>query len=379
MPQTPPEPSAAPAPSLSLSARDVERLLNEETPDIRSEIARKVAADHAIQRYSEREYLIAEQIFHLLVRDTEISVRATLAETLKDNPNVPHDVIFALAQDVDAIALPVIESSEVLTEDDLITIIRSATAQQTERGLAIAGRAHVSESVSSALIDTHHPPTVKCLIGNPGAIIGDAGYQKIIHHHGKDTEMMDALADRPKLPATIVEKVITLVSSTMAERVRQTYGLTSPSIAADAEKSREIATLKLVDGQAATQEIDKLIEQLYAFGRLNPSIILTSLCRGNLYFFEASLARLSSVPVKNARILIHDKGGMGFRALYAKAGLPESFMTAARLLLQVVATLKRAGKPFDSNTLAQTLIAASATEPVENLSYILALIRQNAG
>src|SRR6202000_3057862 len=105
---------------------------------------------------------------------------------------------------------------------------------------------------------------------------------------------------------------------------------------------------------------EKLTAQLQVFGRLPPSMILTSLCRGNLYFFETSLARLSNIPVRNAQLLIHDKGGLGFKALYAKAGLPDKFFQACKLLLEVVADLQRSGEGGKrdgyANLLAQKLL-----------------------
>jgi uncharacterized protein (DUF2336 family) len=365
--------------SFALSHEDVTRLLTEETPDIRIDVLRKVAINHAERKYSLREFAAAEQILRILVRDTEVSVREALALALKDNPHVPRDIILSLARDVDTVALPVIESSSVLTDADLISLIQST--KHADKPSAVARRHRLSPEVSAALVETRNAQIVAQLMKNPNAILPEEMLQVVLRDHGKNPDIMDTLAQRPGLPVTIVEKIITLVSDSLAESLRVRYSISPTTIAAETEKTREIATLRLVDGEINTRDVEKLVDQLQVFGRLTPSMILTSLCRGNLYFFETSLARLSGIPVRNAQLLIHDKGGLGFKALYGKAGLPDKFFTACKLLLEVVAEMQRAGEGGSggsyANALAQRLLARSAGKDVENLSYIIALIRQH--
>lgn len=379
-----PKSMAKPAPEFpqtahfKLSKRDVERLLTEDTEDVRIDILRQVAEVHMQRKYSIKELAVAEQILRLLVRDTEVSVREALALALKDNPHIPHDIIIALTRDVEAVAVPVIESSSVLTDADLLSLIQST--QHIAKPTAIARRKILSKEVSAALVGTHNMQIVVQLMKNPEAPLPEEMLQTILRDYGRNKDMMDILAQRSDLPVTIVEKIIALVSDTLAENLRVQYNISASSIASETEKVREVATLRLVDGSVSSRDIDKLIDQLLVFGRLTPSIILSSLCRGNLYFFEASLARLSNIPVRNAQVLIHDKGGLGFKALYTKAALPEKFFQACKLLLQVVGGMQRPGNNASpttyANVLAQTLLARAAGQKIENLSYIIALIRQ---
>jgi len=364
------------SPHLMLSTQDVERLLTEETPDARIDVLKKVAEAHIQNKYSANELLVAEQIFRVLVKDTEISVREALALALKDSASIPRDIIAALLKDVDSVALPVIEYSTILSDEELIALIQSA--KNTLRPVAAARRKKISEKLSLALIETENTKAVSQLVKNHNAAIADDAYQQILRNYAKNPEIMAAVAERPGLPVTVVEKIITLVSDALAEKLRITYKISPATIAAETEKTREIATLKLVDGPINPTDVEKLVDQLRVFGRLTPSIILTSLCRGNLYFFETSLARLSNVPVRNAQLLIHDKGGLGFKALYGKAGLPDKFFLACQLLLNTVAEMQRAKQPINSNVLVQNLIGQSAGKNIDNLSYIIALIRQNA-
>jgi len=368
--------SDIPISALHLTEDDIERLLTEQAPDIRIDVVKKVADGHSNRTYSLRELVVAEQIFRILLKDLEVSVRIALAAALKNNPNVPHDIIISLSRDVDAVSLPIIECSAVLTDSDLIALIQSA--KRSNILAAVTQRKQLSQKISEVIVDTRDTHAISQLMQNAGANISDKSYQNILRDHAKNADVMKALAERPGLPATVVEKVITLVSDALANRLRLQYNISPVTIAIETEKTREMATLKLVDGPAHPHEIEKLVDQLQVFGRLTPSMILTSLCRGNLYFFETSLARLSSVPVRNAQLLIHDKGGLGFKALYAKAGLPEKFFAACKLLLAVVADMQRAGHKKDADALVQKLLVRSSGQNIENLSYIIALIRQNA-
>lgn len=364
----------------TLSHEDVTRLLTEETPDIRIDVLKKVAHAHSQRQYSLHELAIAEQLLRVLMRDTEVSVREALATALRSNPHVPRDIIMGLSKDVDSVAVTVLEHSNVLTDADLIALV--ASTKHPTKPSAVARRDNVSEELSTALVSTRNPQIVAQLMKNPKASIPEQALQAILQDHGKNQELTTMLAQRPNLPATVVEKIISLVSETLAESLRVQYNISPSTIAAETEKTREIATLKLVDGHVNTRDVEKLVDQLQVFGRLTPSMILTSLCRGNLYFFETSLARLSNIPVRNAQLLIHDKGGLGFKALYAKAGLPDKFLAPCKLLLEVVADLQRMGHVGSggayANMLAQKLLARAAGKDIENLSYIIALIRQHA-
>ena len=96
-------------------------------------------------------------------------------------------------------------------------------------------------------------------------------------------------------------------------------------------QSRERATLGLIGRDADIHDVEALTEQLYRNGRLTPSIILRSICSGDTGFFEASLARLSNLPLVNARTLIHDEGSLGLKSIYERAGLPEKVFPAYRV------------------------------------------------
>lgn len=372
------QPYINPAPGFSLSQEDVARLLTEPSASSRIEVLGRVAQGY--DSFNERELAIAEQIFRLLVHDTEISVRAALALALKDSAEIPRDIIIDLARDVVDVAVPLIKSSDVLSDADLLNIIRRSG--DLGRLLAIAQRRRISNMVSSELIDTGETQVISTLVKNTGAQISDRGFQTIVTDFSDHPSVVEALVGRGDLPATVVEKLISTVTGSLAAKLQEKYQVSAPQFRGETDKTRELATLRLVESNPDPLEVDKLVSQLYAFGRLTPSIILTSLCRGNLIFFETSLAKLAGIPVSNARKLIGDRGGLGFKALYGKSGLPDSIFNAARLVLDVVlefaAEGSRPGGIHYANRLVERILSRAEGSNVENLSYIIALIRQNS-
>ena len=95
-----------------LSQEDVEQLLSDPSGKTRAQTAAKIAQDFDADRLTPEEREMAREIFR----------------NLKENPAVPHEVAKALAQDVDSVALPILQFSEALT--DVIEIVRSQGASK---------------------------------------------------------------------------------------------------------------------------------------------------------------------------------------------------------------------------------------------------------
>ena len=91
-----------------LAKEDVARLLSDTSPDARTEASNKIAHKYGSAALSDSERNIAEEIFRVLVRDVEVRVRQALVAHLKSSALVPHDVAMSLAQDVEAVALPML-------------------------------------------------------------------------------------------------------------------------------------------------------------------------------------------------------------------------------------------------------------------------------
>ena len=315
----------------TLTQQDVQRLLRDPSPDMRAELAVKLAGQFDLVRLSPSERTLAEDIVRIMARDVALRVRAALAESLRRSPGIPHDVALTLARDVEEVALPFIEVTSVLTDEDLIEIVRSGSARKQE---AIAKRGDISESVSDALVDAGSERAVATLMGNPGARVSEGAMGRALDRFPHSEIVHTPLVNRARLPVTVAERLVTLVSEQLRERLVATQELPVDLATDIILQSRERAICRLA-GEAEGSDLIRLVGQLGDGGRLTPSLLLRALCMGDLPFFEAAMAHLASVPIANARMLIHDEGRLGLRSLFRKARLPENIYPAIRVAVDV--------------------------------------------
>jgi uncharacterized protein (DUF2336 family) len=320
----------------SLSQEDVARLMADPSPSARAETTSKIAAqyDRKYPRMTPAERKLAEDIFRKLAADAEVLVRESLAANLKSTPDLPHDLALALAKDVDSVSLPVLKYSDVLTDEDLIEIVRGENAAAKQ--VAIAQRATVSIAVADALIDTGNETAVARLVANEGAELTEGALQRVLVDYDASEMVGDSISRRPSLPPAISEQLV----SAMAKKL-EGYLISKHDLPADAAanlilQTRERATVSLLSRGASGADLEELVYQIHVNGRLTPSLIVRALCVGDMAFFEAALARLANVPLKNAQKLIHDGGDLGLSSLYQKAGMPERLFSAVRAAVQIL-------------------------------------------
>jgi len=364
----------------ALSKEDVARLLSDPSGGARAETAAKIAVDFSVGVLGEREREMAEEIFRLMVKDAEIRVREALAQNLKENPSVPHDVAVSLARDVESVSIPVLRFSEVLTDEDLVEIIQS---QDVDKQKAIASRPSVSEAVSDVLVGTSNEDVVSTLVSNQGAEISEGSLEKVISEMGESDAVQKAMAVRPHLPLTVSERLLNIVSQHMQSELSKLRDLSIDMVADLVLRSRERATIGLTQG-SSDEELERLITQLHDNGRLTPSIILRAACMGDMGFFDASVARLTGLPIENVRTLLHDSGEDGLGGVYTKAGLPPSHFPAVRAAVEVAAETEYDGGDNDRERYSRRMIERILTQygdlgvdiEADDLEYLLAKMDQ---
>ena len=360
-----------------LSKTDVERLLADPSAESRREAAVKIAAQYTSATLSSEERRLAEDILGIMARDVEVKVRAALADNLKDYPGLTHDLALALAKDVESVSLPMIRYSTALTDDDLISIVRTqGTAKQT----AVAQRPSVSACVADALADTGKQAVVAALIANKGATIAADTFAKVLDRFGDDERVTAPMAKRASLPVGIAERLVNLVSERLQEQLVASHALSADVAAEVMMQSRERATLGLLAPDAPAADVQTLVAGLHSGNRLTPSIILRALCMGDMAFFEASIAVRAGVPVGSARALIHDAGSLGLPAVLERAGMPHDLIAVFRAAVEVARETDYDGGDRDRERFRRRMIERvltylddpSADMGQENAEYLLA-------
>jgi uncharacterized protein (DUF2336 family) len=318
--------------SEKLSVSDVRKLLEDPSADNRSQTAKKVAAGFGDGVLSERERTIAEDIFKVMVRDVEVRVREALSVNLQNCAYLSHDIARALAEDVDSVALPMLQFSTVLTDDDLVEIVANHGSSKQN---AVAKRETVSEVVSEALVDAGDATVVSTLMSNKGARIAEPTMEKALDKHGDSVKVSQTMALRPELPISVAERLVSMVSDSIRDHILKSHDLPAETVTDLIVQSREKATIGLLNEKSSTEDARDLVVQLYQGGRLTPSIILRALCLGDIRFFEAAVAVLAKVPLISARTQIHDSGADGLKTILDKARVPKPLFPAFRAAVEV--------------------------------------------
>ena len=363
-----------------LTEADVRRLVTNPSGDVRAETAAKVASALETGELSPTERALAEQIFRVMVQDAEVKVRESLSSHLKSSANLPHDIALRMAKDVEQVSLPVLEFSKVLSDADLVDIVRSSSA---EKQTAVAKRAEVSGEVANALIDHgKNSGVVAALAANKGAALGDAEVSKILDKHGSDVLVTNSLVSRPNLPLALSERIVTIVSQSMRDYLVERHDM-SDEMAADLVLSaRERATIMLLPAGAKNADVIEFAQQLHSAGRLSPTLLLRSLCSGDMAFFEAAMSVLSGVPIINARLLIHDQGVLGMQSIYQYAHLPLDLFPAFRAAFDVARDMDYDGGDRDRQRFATRVIERVLTRleklDERNLDYLMSRLQQLA-
>jgi uncharacterized protein (DUF2336 family) len=363
---------------LYLSSFDVDRLLRDDSTYARVQVLSKVAEHYRVQHFTPHELAIAEQIFRILSRDVEVEVRKALAEELKDVANVPRDIVMQLAEDVAPVSGPILRMSQVLSDADLVYLVE--TSREVSRIQEVAGRHTVSERVSDAVVQTRYPEAVTSLLENTGAKIAAETLSDVVSDFAHDEAILTTLGQRAHLPLVVAEKLVSVASTRLAEDMRRKYGISAPKIAAAAEKTRDTTILALLEGEVPLEKIEALVAAMLREGRLSTSLVFTGIAQGQLTFFISALSQMANVPYTNALKLATDRGNLGFPALYAKAGLPPSMLHATATVLRHVISLReldeKPGTAHYADRLVHFLLSDPQSHEIENLPYMLALIRQ---
>ena len=141
--------------------------------------------DEQVSQYDEVLCQLAELV--------EVEARTHVAKLLAPLERAPGNVVVRLANDTIEVAGPLLEFSNVLSDDDLIDIV---TNRSEAHRVAIAGRATVPERVGDAIVEHGGSSSVIRLVRNPNAELGHAALERLVERASHDTEIAADLRGR---------------------------------------------------------------------------------------------------------------------------------------------------------------------------------------
>lgn len=325
-----------------LTAADVELLAGNRTPEARIELLPKLmrVAEHVLLAEGERG--LARDLLSRLARDAARHVREAVAWQIYNSPLLSDELARDLALDVTSVAFPLLRHGDGLADALLLEVIGQGHA---DKQLAIAARRQLSKDVSGALAEVGNLAVIAALVENEGADIPESSLCSLADRYAHVPFVVEPLAERAMLPASVVERLVTHVSERIRAMLVERHRL-SPIIAAEmAGHGRDAATLALLRPMTRPgMDAGALALHLHEEGRLGVPLLLRTLCSGDFDFFAAAIATKSRVRKANALALLLDGKWEGMRALLDHAHVPKHLFAPFQVAMRVAQRLGYRGE-----------------------------------
>ncbi len=385
-----------------LSSKDVELLTKSKDVKSKIEVINKISNQYRGKEFGNKEQGLAEEIFRLLLRYAEIGVRKSIAENLMSADYVPRDILLSLAKDIDDVSRPILEFSELLTDDDLIDIV--STTSSTDSQVAVSRRNSLSEAVSAALVNTEKGEVVESLMNNNTAEINDKSMVKVIESFSNKEEVIEALITRGSIPPELVVQLTKKVSNVIQAKLEKKYNCSFEKISGLFAEGGEIAAFRFGNMKIFGDDLIDLINMLEANGQLEQAldplhgkltfilndlepigqfVPISAIALGNKTMFEICMSRITGVKYSNINKLVTDLD-TGLKALFQRAALPEALFDAVRFALYVINRMDEEASKFstpraheDLHEYIKQLITQSKGKKIRNLSSFISIVRKH--
>lgn len=171
--------------------------------------------DEQVAQYDEVLCQLAELV--------ETEARAHVAKLLAPLDRAPGNVVVKLANDEIQVAQPLLEFSNVLSDDDLIEIVMN---QSEDHRVAIAGRQQVTERVGDAIVEHGKTASVQRLVRNANAELGPQALGRLVERATTDAEIAADLRGREDIDWKSLGGRINIVG----DKVMETIAAIDPKI-----------------------------------------------------------------------------------------------------------------------------------------------------
>ena len=267
-----------------------------------------------------------------LADDMEIAVRTELSARFANAPDAPHALIRRLANDEAAVAGAVLAHSPVLTDEDLLGVVRHHGQDHLR---AVSARPSVSEAVSDVIVERGDDETLGTLLRNDGARLSRKASEAAVERAKANPALHEATVSRAGLPADLLNDMYFVVEARLRSQILEQNARMDPALldAALAAGRTRVAT---DDGAlpADYSECLAYVEELKAAGQLTPRMLARFLRSGSKTSFLIALAQLSDIDFHTARQIVERRELDALAVVCKAADLDRAlFLTYAVVLL----------------------------------------------
>jgi uncharacterized protein (DUF2336 family) len=272
--------------------------------------------DHRRQRTANEDELLLA-ILKQLTRQVETEVRQALAERLAERDDVPADLILLLANDRIEVARALLLRSPILSEEDLIGLVRATTAMHQN---AIAQRPDIGPRLAGTIAEVSPAETLLILLANQRAELGELALRRIVDRARNEPELQKPALQRPEMPQDLARRMCAFVSDALLSFISQRFAVDAAAIRDELRKAETDAHAKLTGSSGPA----RLVEKLFAAGQLKPAFVMKALAQGQIDLFEHAAARLLGVEQAGLHRILRNGDPLTLAAVCHAAGIDRS-------------------------------------------------------
>ncbi|ANC53571.1 hypothetical protein A4249_07805 [Brevundimonas sp. GW460-12-10-14-LB2] len=241
---------------------------------------------------------LLSDIFLALTAQAERDIRLALSERIAGVDWAPPALVNMLALDEIEIARPVITSSPLLRNADLIRLLIEATL---EHQIAVARRPQLARPVVDTIVDRAEPVTMTALASNRTADIGEDAMRKLVDHSRRIAGLRAPLTRHPRLNEQLAQQLYQWVGQALRQSIGERFRIDDDQLnaavqdaAAKAVGSPEWRAMsaRMTEDRARIDAERRLVEKLQAAGQLRPGLLVRALREQRFELFEQTLAVL---------------------------------------------------------------------------------------
>ena len=362
-----------------LGKATIKQALQGSTAESRANAVQKLGREIRVATMNAAERAFATKLMDRICDDVSALVRRALSVTLQNSRNLPRHLALALIEDIDSIAVPILSSSPVLTDQDLVNVLKSSAADKIR---AIAQRKTISLHVSHAIVSYGDGAATARLAANDGALISSETAELIADLHANDDLIREAALSRHDMPPSVVAKLINHGAEKIDANLKTYPGVSDDRATQISKDTRERAQSFVIGGSWPEDRLREYARALDKSGKLTPRLILRTAGRGDIRFATMGLSLLAGQTLAKTRLMVLASSGLGLKALALRARFTTPQIELLTACIQTYLSVEQENRAFSAAKfqllVAERLVTLDLDFPEEINSDLLDILDGHA-
>lgn len=363
----------------SLGKATIRQALQGSTAETRANAVQKIGRNLRAADMNTEERVFATKLMDRICTDVSELVRRALSVTLQNSTNLPRHIALALIKDIDSIAVPILSSSPILIDDDLVDVFRSGAADKVR---AIAQRKKINFHVSHAIVSFGDGAATARLASNDGALLTPETAEMIADLYADDDLIREAALSRHDMPPSVVAKLIARGADKVDINLRNYPGVSVDRAVQLSRDTRERAQSYVIGGAWPQDRLRDYAQVLYKTGKLTPRLILRAAGRGDIRFTILGLSLLTGQNLAKTRLMALGASGLGIKALALRSRFTSSQVELLTACIHTYQSVERENRALTEAKfqicVAERLVSLELNFPEEINSDLLDILDGHA-